>query len=260
MKLTFSRILNEIKRGENLDSYVAIVTAIFLLALGIFGISDPSWTASINIAVLALITVSLLGNRYRIENIDRKIAESGHGVFQEKFPPDFETTIYSAKELWVVGINLGTTSSLYYQGFRRSLESGRKVKILIVEPNGIANTLGANRVDMQASEQWHRRKILESISIFCRLKESYSNSIEIRTIDYLPSFGFFAVDPASSQGVLYVEHYGYRLKGDLPRIVLKPRDGSWYSLFHEQLTVLWNDGNEWNYNTVETETMIRDIT
>ncbi|ESA38465.1 hypothetical protein N836_31485 [Leptolyngbya sp. Heron Island J] len=259
MEALIVRIVKEIRRGENIDLYIAIVTAIALLILGIFGISNPSWIASINISVLILITVSLLGNRYRIENIQKKLSESSHGVFQEKFPEDFEESISQAQELWIVGINLGTTSSIYFKNFRRILESRRKIKILILEPNGVANSLGAARYDMQTSSQWHRIKILESITIFCRLKEKNPEFLEIRTIDYIPSFGFFGVDPESSKGTLYIEHYGYRLReGDLPRVVLRPKDSAWYVLFQEQLFTLWNDGNEWNHNVAETEAMIQN--
>ena len=194
MKSQLLRILEEITRGENLDLYITILIAFILLILGFFGISNPDWIISINISVLILIVVSLLGNRYRIENIQRSISESSHGVFQEKFPEDFEQNISKARELWIVGINLGTTSSIYFRNFRNILESKRNMKVLILDPNGISNELGAARYDMQTSPQWHRTKILESLIIFCKLRQAYPSFLEIRTIDYVPSFGFFGID------------------------------------------------------------------
>lgn len=78
-----------LKKSIEFAKSMPIITAILLLSLGVFGVSNPSWVSSINIAVLTLITISLLGNRYRIENIQQRITQSSHGVFQERFPDDF---------------------------------------------------------------------------------------------------------------------------------------------------------------------------
>ncbi len=258
---SLTELLKEIRRGENIELYLVLIAALSLIILDLFGLAKSDWVSSITIAILALLALSLLGNRHRLETINAQISKSIDKVFLKDFPENLNENILNAKELWIVGINLGTTSSTYYQFLKDGLYNDQKIKILIVDPNGIANKLGSMRHNDEYSETFHRATILKSLVLFTKLKEKKPSLLDIRTIDYLPSFGFFAVDPEAFNGAIYIEHYGFKLdEGDVPRIALKPKDEEWFILFQKQLFKLWNEGKDWDYNSKQTEEMISSAT
>lgn len=241
------QIWNELRAGENIDLYLTILAAIVLLLLDLLGIPISDWMFSINIAILALLAVSMLVNRYRLEKIGEKIEQSPTSVFLDNFPDDFEKKIFSTKELWVVGVNLGTTMPTLNRKFLGAIKRKISIKFLVVNPNSIANTLASNRlIEKVYDPATHRSVILQSLAIMTALKDEAPSRVEIRTINYVPSFGYFAADIETIDGALYLEHYGYKLtSGDKPRMVLRPKDDKWYKVFKEQLLTLWHEAEEW---------------
>lgn len=250
------RIGNELRSGENIELYSVVVASIFLVFLDLFGFANPNWIFSINITILAMLAVSLLGNRHRIEDIQRQLKQTSHDIFLERWPDElFKKSIFSASELFVVGVNLATTTNNYYDKFVDSLKAGRKINFLVVDPLGTANELGAVRIKRGMSASWHKATTIRSLVLMCKMNEQVTTGIEIKTINYIPSFGIFGVDVNTPKGILFIEHYGYKLSSDKPRLVLTPRDGYWYELFREQLVALWNDGTEWKYSREESESI-----
>ena len=257
------RILKTIRKdvwaGENIEIYLIVLFSIGLVILDILDIAKQEWIFSITMSIMAIVAISLLGNRRKIEKMAELINESPSAVFIKKYPDTVNRDFSEANELWLLGVNLASTSHTYFELFRENLHQGKKIKVLLVDPNGVANELCAYRNASGTSPEWHRREILRSLISLSLLKENSSENIEIRTIDYIPSFGFYGINLDSPSGVLYSEHYGFKLtQGDLPRLVLRPSDGEWYELFKSQLYIFWNAGKDWTYSSSETEKMIYD--
>ncbi|MEM7535797.1 MAG: hypothetical protein AAF639_26700 [Chloroflexota bacterium] len=251
------QIWTEIRKGENIELYLVIFASILLIGFNIFGGIQPEWILSLNITILALIAVSLLGNRHRLERIQQQVNQSPQTVFRRKYPDYVEERLAKAKELVVVGTSLIRTTNGYFDTFSESIQNGNHIKFLIVDSNGIACDLATYRMTTNIDVNWHRKTILHSIGLMCRLKEKSPSNVEIRTINYVPSFGLYGVDIDTQSGIFFTEHYGFKLKvGDKPKIVLRPEDGEWYQIFKTQIKVLWEHGIEWQYGVEETDNML----
>jgi len=63
------QIWEDIRQGENIDLYITIAFAIVLTVLNLTGIASQSLVAPLSMAILGLLAVTALGNRYRIERV-----------------------------------------------------------------------------------------------------------------------------------------------------------------------------------------------
>ena len=66
------RVWSDISRGENLDTHVTILIALILAAANLLGIAKADLIPAVTLAVLALLAISALVNRYRIEDLSAK--------------------------------------------------------------------------------------------------------------------------------------------------------------------------------------------
>ena len=192
-----------------------------------------------------------------LEELRKQFKQSPQTVFQKNYPSDVEKQIFAAKELWIVGANLGRTMISYTGPFQEMLRNQAKIKFLIIDPSEPANILATSRTRGKFYNlKTHRLTILRSIAIMAMLREESPAQVDIRTIQYVPSFGYFAADIETSGGVLFLEHYGYKLGDDIPKFVLRPQDEQWYELFKYQLLTLWENADEWKMNFQETEALL----
>ena len=74
------RIWEDIRQGENIDLYVTATIAIVLTALNIVGLAPQSWIAPISLAVLGLLAIATLGNRYKMEQVIQKLTQNAWRV------------------------------------------------------------------------------------------------------------------------------------------------------------------------------------
>ncbi len=86
MKL-LQQIWQDFRRGENIDLYLTVFVSIVVTILNITGIAPTSWITPLNLAVLALLSIAILGNRYRIEEVLERINARGERLLV-KFPED----------------------------------------------------------------------------------------------------------------------------------------------------------------------------
>ena len=221
----------DIRQGENIDLYTTVSIAILLAALNLVGIAPETWIAPINLAVLALLAISVLGNRYRLETILQKMNQSAEGFLLKEYPDRYVSDLNNSKELWLVGMNLSHTVAGNYDTFKDKLRRGDVIKVLIVDPDSIANKFASFRSHRPVDEIEHRQSIMSTLHHLCTLKDEAPDRLEIRVLDYPFSFGATMVNPDSATGVIYLEHYAYKLGGDRPKLVIHPKDEYWYDFF-----------------------------
>ncbi|MGB4804162.1 MAG: hypothetical protein WBV59_15995, partial [Anaerolineae bacterium] len=54
-------------------------------------------------------------------------------------------------------------------------------------------------------------------------------------------------NPDTGAGVLYLEHYCFRVTTEsMPRYLLRVQDGRWYDFFKTELKALWAAGADWS--------------
>jgi hypothetical protein len=242
------RVWGDIERGENIDLYVTVFIAVGLVILNLFGTTPDTWIAPITLAVLGLLAISVLGNRYRVEEVLQKLKQSNTAFFFKGFPPSLETDFEAAQELWLVGATLSKTITTKYRLIEEKLRQGCTLKILLIHPEGASLEIMASRyyapqnrlLGVQASN------IKNSLQLFCDLQKVAPENIEIRTVRNSLAFGATAIDPNSSTGILYLEHYPFRtVSASLPKFILKASDGEWYDFFKREIQTLWDAGETW---------------
>jgi len=238
------KIWRDVRKGENIDLYITILIGIILAIANLIGFAPDKWLSPVILAVLALLAISNLGNRGKLEQLlEQKKIEN---IFMEEYPKEVDDEARSANELWMIGINLHRT--LYANPWLGAkLQNKQKIKVLLFNPKSSAlKYVAARYANLQTlpeAEKNQRTRITESLVTLSRLRNKYPDCLEIRIADYPLTFGSFAIDINSSKGIIYVEQYNYRMFGrnDVPKYRLEPRDGIWYEHYKKQIAILWEN-------------------
>ncbi|MCA9397852.1 hypothetical protein KC573_03405, partial [candidate division WWE3 bacterium] len=238
---TFQRVWEDIRSGENIDMYVTVLVTIGLIILNLIGVVPQVYIAQVTLAVLALLAITSIGNRHRIEQLLQK--QSTDTFYMTQYPPTYITDFENAEELWLIGVSMHRTVKTNYPMIERKLKQGHTVKVLLVHPEGAG-------IEMAVTRNYARREIAPKsndikyvLQLLCDLRNITPSNLEIRTIQYSLSYGVTAVNPDTASGILYLEHYCFRVAGDsLPRFLLRSRDGQWYDFYKKEINAMWDAG------------------
>jgi len=240
------RIWEEMRRGENIDLYVTVIVAITLVVLNLAGLAPQSWIAPLTLAVLGLLAIAILGNRYKVEEVLCNLTQMPGRLFVDKFPASLENDVERSTKLWLVGITLSRTLKTYYSTLEQKLRKGGIIKVLLVHPDGMGCKMAVMRIYPRGDLEFTQSQIRGVLNYLCDLKRIAPDNLEIRTIDYPLAFGAFAIDPETTSGVLYIEHYPFKtVGGAMPKFVLQARDGRWYDFFKAEIQTLWENATPW---------------
>ena len=241
------RIWDDIRQGENIDLYLTVGIAIVLALLNALGFAPQSLIAPMTLAVLGLLAISSIVNRHKLEMTLKKMIPAQEGQFLDDFPADWTERLETSSELWILGVNLGRTITSYFSLFERKLKRGDTIKVLLVDPNGVAMKLSAKRRVQSSYEDENLALIRNSLKGFCELRDMVPDKMEIKTVDYPLSFGIFAADPNTAQSTLYLSYYPFKTPTPaIPKIVLQPKDGYWHDHFKMEMQNLWESGTSWD--------------
>ena len=84
MRRALEKIWTDVRKGENIDLYITIIIGIVLAVANLFGVAPDKWLSPIILAVLALLAISNLGNRSKLEQLlEQKKIEN---LFMENYP------------------------------------------------------------------------------------------------------------------------------------------------------------------------------
>lgn len=240
------KIWDDIQQGENIDLYITVLAAILLAVLNIIGLASDKWLAPITLAVLALLAISNLGSRNKLEKILEQTTRPKY-LLQE-YPAELKNDITNSTELWMVGQNLARTTVNYLPVFEAKLSKGDKIKALVINPTGTANHFMTVRLNPGLIDDYqHGEKVKTTLSMLEKLRERYPEHLEIKTIEYPLPFGAFVINPSQpKKSILYVEQYGFKLIDDMPKMRLNKNDDGWYDVYWEQVKELWNHAEKWN--------------
>lgn len=245
MKL-LQRIWNDIRSGENIDQYLTIATAITLTILNLAGVSLQAQLAPFTLAVLTLLAINGLGNRFKIEELLKKKTESLDTFFADDFPQSYKADFENSDVMWLIGVSLHRTIKTNYKTLERKLRQGQTLRILLVHPHGTGVELSVARNYVNRRVEPKSNEISFILELLCKLSEIAPTKIEVRTINFPLAFGVMAVNPDRATGMLYIEHYGFRVSTDsIPRYVLKATDGRWYDFQKREIEALWDAGENW---------------
>lgn len=203
------RIWSEIGRGENLNLYLTIVAAIVLSIMNITGAASLSIVPSLTLALLALISLSLLGSRHQIEKILSTLVATEEATLVESFPSDMKVNIAQAKVLWLMGVSFLGILQEYYPTLERSLRSGQEVKALLVNHSSPACEIAASR-DQVMDVDYQRSRIRAARRYLSALRQIKPNGVEVRLTENPLDFEVILCDQGDDNRVIYLRHLGFK--------------------------------------------------
>jgi hypothetical protein len=239
MKEILSKAWKDILRGENLDLYLTIFFAAILSSLSLLGINLGDRMAGATLAILALLAVTNLVNRHKFDETLRE--QYGSGLFKKHFPKTLDDDYEKANEIWLVGLNLSRTFEIHSTLLDDHLGQGRKLKVLLINPNSSAIEYISKTTYYQMSAEKWKQQILLIIEKLKQISVGHGSGVELRLIDFPLSIGVRGTNINSQNGKLYIRHYEYRTKSEGVRFLLTPKDEYWYDLYKKQLLALWED-------------------
>jgi hypothetical protein len=242
----FKRAWDDIRKGDNIDLYIAVPLAVVLAVLNLFGLTPTNLISPVTLVILGLLATALLGTRHAVKELSNKLTQTADTFFLDEYPSTLKTDFESATELWMVGISLTTPIRTYYSTLESKLRKGHLVRVLLVDPDNTAVEMSELRAYVWTNVDRGRSEIRNSLQDLCNLKKIATDKLQIRTIRYPVGFGMFGMNPDTISGILYLKYYPFRTTGGAkPKIVLRARDGQWYELFRSELHNLWDNGTEW---------------
>ena len=248
MNTFLQRTWNDIRRGENLDAYTTIVVALSLSILNILGVAPGNSLPAITLGVLALLAISSVVNRHRVEDLATKLSPSAANLFVSEFDGQLlKEDFVAAREIWLYGASLDGIALDYYSLFERNLRLGTTIRVMVIDPNTPhVVELSEMRAYANPSAERAKAKVSVTLSDFCELRKIAPDRLEIRTLKFPITHRLIALNPHASNGKLYVTNYPFGTSGgSLPKYVLSTKDGRWYELHRDEAENLWRAGVEW---------------
>jgi hypothetical protein len=201
------RIWDDVKKGENIDLYVTVVVAFGLVLLDLIGFAPQNWLSSIILAVLGLIAISTLGNRYRLEELSHKLTQSNE-LFLDEFPARLKDDFEAGTEVWLVGVTLARTVKTYYVAMERKIRKGHIIKVLLVHPEGPPIEMAETRIYGRMDVQRTIGDIRNTLQDLCDLRAIAPDRLQIRTIKNPLAYGAIAINPDSPLGAAQAQIVG----------------------------------------------------
>lgn len=214
-------------------------------------IIDPTWKYGLGILGVILILVGLvLLIRERLTSTNGKVnsrTSTGAGtVLLQEYPSQFQTDLENAKEIWLVGVSLGSMINEQYSLLESKIKQGIPLRILVRDPNGETFRFVSRHSYTPITPEQVKTKILLTLSRLCELKRIAPSDIEIRVLDHYFLLGMCVLDPSMPSGKIYIEYYPFKMaKAGQPKLVISRLDTYWFDFYKSQLETLWKTSNTW---------------
>lgn len=242
-----TRIVQEIRNGENIDIYVGIPLAALIAFLGISQQVSTEMVSAATLAVLAVVLGSILGSRWNTEGIKDAIDNmtsnkcSADDFFQEFSRGDLSSQIAASDSVLFWSVTFTSTIRDLRYAVEEALRNGSTIRVMLIRPNSPTSQVASLR-----NRQWDEKRISEVISESVRFLHDFSTShpnskLEVRFSDYLPPWGMIAVYPKSSPGHMMIRINALHITGDKrPAFVVDAsKDPKWFKSFERQFEEAW---------------------
>jgi hypothetical protein len=226
------------------------------------------------LGVLGLIATSEIIERYRKLNKIQKSVDQSLTFLESRFtdrpsalaffqpPPILDGYIKNADHIDICGVTLTSTVTKQFGNLRERLQSGAKIRIMLIAPDSVAIQMTAERSMNPKDLDYYRLHIQSTMRELAYLQQSVdefkhlgdssakNGSFSVRLMSYAPSFSIDSFDANRHDGVLFVELYPHKFGYKTPPIFeLMPQcDGDWYRYFIEQFDQMWNAAQPWDPN------------
>jgi hypothetical protein len=235
----------DIKRGENLEFYLAFGASIFVLAFDLLkGGHDLAGT--LTLTVLSLLCFVMIRLRHALTQLSTVARGTVNDVLRNDYPSFYREHLGQAQELWIVGMNLRRIFPDYTAELRKVLNRGGTIHAILVTPGSAASHYAAKQDYDNVPVDEYINTIRLALIRLTNLKQLAPDRVSIKVIDHPLSFGLDVVDVESHHGRIYVRSYPLLSpNGDVPILALGPNDSPWYDFYKDQLRVLSEKAVEW---------------
>lgn len=221
-----------------------IGAGIFLIASTVGGVS-LSASEGVIITLLALIAIDALVERLQIlEKIELKLNQlTPNNPLRKRnaiiSPNKFAADAFSIHMIAVSAISVSTQ---YLSFYKRKLEEGCNIQIVLLEPNEQVLQV----LDIQVNDNYNTKQHIESsIQALKSLTEfqTKENRCEIRLSKVFLPFSMVGIDFETSRGTMIVEYHGYKTTVDeQPHVLLaQEADNYWFKFYCDQFDQVWSD-------------------
>lgn len=229
----------DVRRGRNLDVYLAVVAALVVGILGVLGEVHLRWISS----VLLLCMVPLLNLVLAIS--DRVQLHSSVTPLQEYPPDELRASWGATDDLRLVGITLIRTVRDHQADITRRVVEGKVVEVLVADPEHLV-TMELTELRRHFGEpnpESNAQEVKITLAFLSDLKRrAPSGRLEIKVIRYPIALSGCRFG-AGKKARLYVETYPFRTPLEThPHYVLSSKDGHWHDHFMAELDNIWEMG------------------
>lgn len=255
------------KNNSNYWSFIELIPTFFTVGFAVYVVL-LSQTKSIEstkllewiITILGLLSTTILIDRFtRLRRIEKHTEETYNFLkdkegkpslddllINRKQLPPLEQRLKSVKEVMISGGSLFRLTNEYLGLFEEKAKEGCKFKFLLLNPSSEAAKLVATHIVYEIdSYQTYVNYINTALNNLDGLKKKYPTQVEIKIVDFIPSFSLFITDPTKEDGVARVELYTQAVPTrERPQIVLiNTREPHWYNFFLSQFNDMWNSSH-----------------
>jgi Domain of unknown function (DUF5919) len=249
------RAWSDLALGHNIEIYVTAMASIALGLLSVFNVAAPEVIAAATLGTLALLAVSGLGSRHQLDDMHdtmRSLTASVNMAVHADVPvdrflavkaPALDEHLRAADDIRLVGVTLSRTVRDLVGVLDRRLRAGAALRIVIIDPDSSAPVEAVARTLGVTSPAYYRPRVESTMDILGALASlpGTAGRIEVRLLPFVPTFGMYLIDPATPDGLVYVEMYQHRSLEPNPCFGLRAeRDGRWYRFFVNQFDTLWD--------------------
>ena len=156
-------------------------------------------------------------------------------VFVDDFGHDLDAAIDRAEDLLVTGVARNVLVSTGYRKLEQKLRAGAGIRLVLVDPGGVAVTSVADRYYYaERTPESVRRRIEHSLVLLAEMKAATGGRLSVRLTAHPMPVG--VVDTGTE---LFAEYYTYQTPGASKFVLAKGSTA--YEVFHNEAESLWRD-------------------
>jgi hypothetical protein len=251
-----SRVVRDLRAGRGVDVYVAILLAVVIAALDIFGVASTQVISATTLAVLALLASSVVSGQRQVTALEtdlqafssasrqlltgRPSAEAFFVARRERREHELAT----ASEVDLLGVTLSRVVREQATAISRRLEQGAHIRVLMIDPTSDAVTQAALRSWADVTGDFYLNRLRPTVDMLRVLSQApaATGRLELRMIPYVPTFGLQLLNRSSGHATVFVELYPHKSSGGPEFEIVQENDPHWYGFFAGQFEVMWQVG------------------
>lgn len=234
---------------RHLDLHLTLAISAVVGVLGIADVADAGILAGATLATLGIVAAGTLRVRLQLDGVTastaRLAAHAGEPSADRLLGASTSGSgvdLARAVDVRLVGVTLGRTLRNQLTGLRRCLERGGTVRVALISEDAVAEA--ARRSGVPADPEIFTHRLRSSVDLLRQLTApGPPGRLEVRLLDFVPSFGLIAVDGDDRDGRIQVDVYSHRFGVPEPSLPLRAdRDRDWYQHFLVEFEQLWSTG------------------